>query len=574
MKHVIKWFAALIAACVLMAGCSASISTERKTLSEADAAKEVRAMVDSQTVQYQTGLPLPDKDTSWVGSDSTGNDLPPISKYPLAEEGHGDVVIEIASSTEKSDVKTKQWLDTMVDQFNAAGKVVNGKRVAVSVRPIGSGLALDYMTSRKYLPDAYTPSNELWAPMIAARGVKMTMVQKRLAGNAAGILMKPDIYASFVQKYGEVTMSNVVKAVISGDLTLGHTDPNVSSTGLNLLVQELLAMDGTNPLSAKAIDTYRQFQAKVPPVSPTTKELANVASKGLANAVIMEEQARKDYLPLGDWQFTPVGVRHDSPLYAVGDLSSDKLAGLRLFGEFTQSAEAQQSATSYGFNQHNGYVGARNTLNDKQLYGMLQVWKDNKDAGVPVLTMVVFDRSGSMGEFADADKPELGTRMDVAKQALRMAANYISPSNHIGLMTYDNTIRLDLPLGPADGTYVSRFVGAVNQVQPGGSTYTSSALVAALHHMLEYQATLGYTVKLRTILMSDGVQDGDPLHPNRALNVVQGLRVPVYGIAFSKGADKKAMQDFADASESSAHVIDADGEDAPNKIKVLVRTVS
>ena len=85
--------------------------------------------------------------------------------------------------------------------------------------------------------------------MIAASGVQVELIEQRLVGNTAGILMEQNTHTNFVQKYGDVTMPNVVKAVMAGDLKLGHTDPNLSSTGLNMLTQELHVMDEDNPLS-------------------------------------------------------------------------------------------------------------------------------------------------------------------------------------------------------------------------------------------------------------------------------------------------------------------------------------
>jgi len=46
-------------------------------------------------------------------------------------------------------------------EFNRANIQVNGKPVSVRIRGIASGLATDYIISGKYLPDAFTPSNEL-----------------------------------------------------------------------------------------------------------------------------------------------------------------------------------------------------------------------------------------------------------------------------------------------------------------------------------------------------------------------------------------------------------------------------
>lgn len=557
MKNLKKFTLALIAIMLMIAGCSSRGGNDPATsLTYEKAVEEVNSLVEHKDVQYQTVQH--GSDTSWVGVDTTAEDLPNIDKYPLSVKGNGDIVVEIASSTEKANAKQERWLDQMARKFNTSGATVNGKRVAISVRPIASGLAVDYISSGKYVPAAYSPSNELWAPMITSSGMQMKLVEQKLTGNTAGILMKQETYDEFVKKYGEVTVPNVVKAVLAGDLKLGHTDPNQSSTGLNIMTQELLALDSANPLSQKAVEAYRQFQSNVPATSPTTDEMSKVAAKGLANAMIMEAQAWKAEPSLATgWVFTPAGVRHDSPLYALDGLSGDKLTALKQFSDFSLSAENQQAASQFGFNQYDNYKYTGSKMSTAQLVGSLKLWKENKDAGVPVVSMFVVDRSGSMGE---------NSKMEQAQKALRAASSYISPGNYVGLISYASDITLDLPIGKFDDTQHSKFVGAVNDLRANGGTATNSALVAALHHMLQFQQA-GQNVKFRIILLSDGMQSGG-LDLNRALAVVGGLKVPVYGISFETGSELDDMKKLAGVSES-AYVITADSEDAAAKLKAL-----
>ena len=449
----------------------------------------------------------------------------------------------------------------MAQRFNDSGASVNGKTVSVSVRPIASGLALDYIKSRKYVPGAYSPSNELWGAMIDSTGLKTQLVEERLAGNVAGILMKDATAKSFSDKYGQATIANVVKAAQAGDLKLGHTDPNQSSTGLNIFTQELLQFDSANPLSPKAVEAFKTFQATVPPTSPTTDEMAKVAAKGILDAMIMEAQAYTSTAELATgWVFTPAGVRHDSPLYALGNLSADQIAVLRQFADLCLSPDGQQSATSFGFNQHDNYAGVANKYSGAQLFGALDLWKQNKDAGRPVVSVFVVDRSGSMD----------GDRLIRAKEALRSAAGYINPGNYIGLVSYsdENSITLDLPIGQFDDKQRSLFAGAVNDLTAAGGTATNSALIVGLKLMLDKQASVS-SAKLRIIVMSDGEQNaGLSLEgSDNTLGIVDGLDVPVYGVGFE--ANLTDLTKLADPNEG--YVINADSEDVASKLKGLLR---
>lgn len=545
-------------AAALIAGCGSS-GTGYQTLTHDQAVEQINSYFQTGKVKYTEVKHA--EDTSWVGVDTSADELPSIDKYPLSVEGHGQINVEIFSSTEKSNTKTHRWLDLMAEKFNASGAQINGKSVSISVRPIASGLALDYIKSRKYVPAAYSPSNELWGAMIDSTGLKTQLIEKRLAGNVAGILMKQAAYDAFTQKYGQVTMASVVKAAQAGDLKLGHTDPNQSSTGLNIFTQELLQFDSANPLSPTAIEAFKSFQATVPPTSPTTDEMAKVAAKGILDSMIMESQAYKTTPGLETgWVFTPAGVRHDSPLYALGDVSADQIAALRKFAELCRSADGQQSATSLGFNQHDDYVGVANKYSGAQLFSALDLWKQNKDAGRPVVSIFVVDRSGSMD----------GNKLARVKEALRNAAGYINPGNYIGLISYsdEGSITLDLPIGQFDDKQRSLFAGAVNDLSAGGGTATNSALIVGLKLMLDKQASVP-NAKLRILVMSDGEQNaGLSLEgTDNTLGIISGLGVPVYGVGFE--ADLNDLTKLADPNEG--YVINADSEDVSTKLKGLLR---
>lgn len=254
-----------------------------------------------------------------------------------------------------------------------------------------------------------------------------------------------------------------------------------------------------------------------------------------------------------------MGVRHDNPLYALSGLPEDQTEVLRQFAAYTRSPEAQQSASSFGFNRHDDYNGATSALSGVQLFGALDLWKQNKDAGLPVVSMFVVDRSGSMD----------GRKLDRAKQALRSSAGYINPGNYVGLVSYSSgrDITLDLPIGKFDDPQRSRFVGAVNSLRTGGDTATNSALMVALHQMLKAQKDLDLQdAKLRVIVMSDGQQNAG-LSLGQATDVVGGLRIPVYGVGFEATLDD--LNELAELNE--AYTINADSEDGPSKLNALVR---
>lgn len=559
--------AAVVAVALMLTGCSSgdvSGGSNYQTLTHDQAVEQVQKWVKdvadsgAKDAKVTYRVVTHGEDTSWVGVDTTAAELPSIDKYPLSVKGNGEINVEVFSSTEKSSTKANRWLDVMAQKFNDSGVKVNGKSVSISVRPIASGLALDYITSKKYIPTAYSPANELWGEMIKSSGLKTQTVEKRLVGNTAGILMKQATYDAFTQKYGAVTMENVVKAAQAGDLKLGHTDPNQSSTGLNILTQELLTFDSANPLSPTAVEGFKKFQDTVPPTSPTTDEMSKVAAKGILDAMIMESQAylSTDALKTG-WVFTPAGVRHDSPLYALDNVSADQMEALRQFASLCLSADGQQVGASLKFNQDDEYAGVANKYSGTQLFGALDLWKQNKDAGRPVVSVFVVDRSGSMA----------GDKLARVKEALRNAAGYINTGNYVGLVSYSdaNDITVDLPIGQFTDKQRSLFAGAVNDLRANGGTATNSALYAGLKLMLDKQASVS-NAKLRILVMSDGQQNAG-LSLGQTLGVVAGLQVPVYGVGFE--ADLTDLTKLAEPNEG--YTINADSEDVSTKLKALLR---
>lgn len=549
-----KYVSIIIVMFLLMSlfGCS-STSNQEESLNYNQALEKLSAYMKSDKVRSQTVAHK--ADTSWVGMEDAVTELPDISKYPLSINGTGEINVEIFSSTEKSNTNAAGWFDLQAKAFNEQNYQINGKSVTVSVRPIASGLAFDYIKAKGYVPDAYTPANDIWASMIEASGVPIQEISNRLTGNVAGILMEKSTFDSYSKKYGDVTIENVVQASLAGDIVLGHTDPYVSSTGLNIYLQELRSFDPENPFSEKAIASLKQFEALIPSASPTTAEMAKIAQKGILNAVIMESQAFSSYRELSNWVFTPCGNRHDSPLYSLGNVSAEKKEVLQMFSEFCRSDTAQKSASSLGFNQYDSYKGITNQYAGNEVISALKLWKENKDGGNPVISVFIVDRSGSMD----------GSKLSRVKDALKNSMKYVNASNYIGLVSYssENDITIDLPIGTFDPKQQSLFAGAVNDMEASGGTATNNALAVAMDMAIKQAETVS-NAKIRILILSDGEQN-EGLSLSDVKGLVNGLEIPVYGVGFE--ANLTDLQALSEINEG--YCIDADSDDVIYKLKGL-----
>jgi Ca-activated chloride channel homolog len=511
---------------------------------------EIIKDINVNTVQHK---PVPVK----IMPPDLGPILPDISKYPLQVDSNTPSFIEIFSSTEKAGSGTDGWLTEVARDFNNAGIMIDGKRVSVKLRGIASGDGYDYITTGRYLPDAYTPSNELWGEMLVSKRVKAQLVQKRLAGNVAGILLKKAKRDELAAKYGEINIKTIIEAVANKELTMGYTDPFTSSTGLNFLISALQASDSSNPLSEKAKAGFLGFQGYIPVVAVTTQQLVEIAKSNKLDGFVLEYQTYVNSPEIRSYEFIPFGARHDSPMYAIGELSAEKKNILNKFVEFSQQEKYQTRATQYGFNGLDQYQPNLTAVSGDVIIQAQKIYDDGRKVGKPICAVFVADVSGSMD----------GEPLNKLKRSLIDGQYYIGENNLIGLISYSSDVHIDLPIAKFDLMQRSLFAGAVTDLQPGGNTATFNAIAIAFKMLLDQKA-IGHdadpNLKPKIFLLSDG-----ETNRGHSLDEINGILdvfgVPVYTIGYN--ADIPELQKISKRTEGAC--INADNEDVAYKIRKL-----
>ncbi len=536
MKKRFSIIAALVLAAALLSGCGGTSTTQSNSLTAEQAQDTLKALLTKVSVsELPTRLDISDTELT-----DAKDELPEISNYPLSVRGKGAIDVEIVASTEKAGSGMDGWMNLIAEKFNKAGLAYNGKTVSISIRPIASGLATEYITTGKYIPAAFSPTNELWAEMMASRGIPYEVVEKRIAGNTAGILMSKKAYNDFIKENGEVTLDKILNAVLEGKLLLGYTNPYASSTGLNILTAMLQAFDPSDPLSQAAIEKLQAFQKQVPPVAYTTAQMRESAKKGILDAMIMEYQAYTIEPTLSDYIFTPFGVRPDSPVYAMGGITDDQMAALKMFTDYCLAPDAQKEANRYGFNALDDYKDQALHLKDTQLFAAQKVWKENKDGGQPVVAVFVADISGSMD----------GTPIKELKNSLLNAAKYIGEGNFIGLVSYSDSVYINLPIAEFSGKQKAYFNGAVRDLSAGGGTATYDAVLQGVKMLLDKKAEMP-NAKLMLFVLSDGVQNRG-YEIEKITPVVQGLSIPIHTIGYGSQADMTGLTALSNINEASS----------------------
>ncbi len=480
--------------------------------------------------------------------------LPDISKYPEQVTANTADYVEIFSSTEKAGTGKDGWLVDMANRFNSSGATVGGKAVSVSIRGIASGLGCDYISSGKYLPDAFSPSNELWGDDLKAKGVPVTLAEQRLTGNVAGIALSKAKQDEIIAKYGSVSVKSVAQATAAGELTMGYTNPFASSTGANFLMSLLYTYDAANPLGDAAAAEFMKFQANVPFVAYTTLQMKDSVKSGVLDGFVFEAQQFANSPDLvGNYVFTPYGVRHDSPVYEIGELTAQKKEILRKFIDFCKTADAQKAATDCGFNRHDDYKMELTQVNGAQLAQSQKLWKEKKDSNRDIIAVFVADTSGSMD----------GEPMNNLKKSLLSGANYIGAEASVGLVTFSDDVNIALPIGKFDINQRSLFTGAVKNMSAGGGTAMFDAIVVA-EKMLQDAKADNPNAKLMLFVLSDGEANaGYTLRDTQKM--IEGLKVPIYTIGYN--ANLEALAAISRINEAAS--INADTDDVVYKIVSL-----
>ncbi|MBF0099376.1 MAG: VWA domain-containing protein [Desulfobacterales bacterium] len=461
--------------------------------------------------------------------------LPNIEQFQMVVQPSitpNDVGIEIFVSTEKSGKTIDGWMVEAAMEFNAQEIRLNsGKRVQVLIRKIASGTGYEFIASKKYLPDAFSPSSHLWIEMTKAHGMSMNPIRERLVRNIAGIVIKKQLANELKTSYGNLEIKNIIDAVIQGKLAMGYTNPYASSTGLNFLITVLSSFaNGTESemLSPSVISAFENFQKGVPFVCETTIQMReSVQNDGSLDAFVMEYQTFMNTSELKtDYEFIPFGYVHDNPLYSVGVLSDEKKQALERFAQFIEQPRYVSLADQYGFNPSLSYSSAFTLPSGTTLIEAQKLWKEKKDAGKQVNAIFLCDVSGSMA----------GSRIQALKKSLIVGSEFISKNNAIGLIIFNDQVKEILPVDKFNLSQKASFQAAAEDISSGGGTAMYDGIVVALHQLLKSKETSPPDTKFTLFVLTDG-ESKSGLDYYDIFPVIAGLKIPIYTIGYEANID-------------------------------------
>jgi Ca-activated chloride channel family protein len=166
----------------------------------------------------------------------------------------------------------------------------------------------------------------------------------------------------------------------------------------------------------------------------------------------------------------------------------------------------------------------------------------------PAAVQVVLDRSGSMD----------GDRLDAAKRALIALIDRLDPSDHFGVVDFDDGVRIVVPAGPLTDKHALK--QAVAGVHPGGMTNLSGGLLRGMQEAKRVATDAGATV----LLLSDGhanqgILDHDKLAAVAANARDHGVTTSTVGIGLDY--DEALLATVARAGQGG-HAFALDGDTA------------
>ncbi|MEN9434298.1 MAG: hypothetical protein RLZZ422_1887 [Pseudomonadota bacterium] len=468
--------------------------------------------------------------------------LPDLNEYPITLEARDDQnteAVEILTSPEKAGKDRDGLYLEMAERFNRqALKLSNGKQAAIAIRKMDSGLGAQFILTGQYMPDAYSPSSTLWGQMVNAGGGNLVTIAPITATNVAGIIVKK-AKADQITTNGQLDISKLLTNVSNGSFAMGYTNPYQSSTGLNFLLTVLNSFangDETQMLSPDVASAFEAFQQGVPFVAQNTLQMRDAAQgSGVLDAFVMESQLWENATGMEEYQFIPFGVRHDSPLYATPAADPSEREVLDLFAKFLASQKGELAR--FGFDQVKNYKDAY-TLKDGSIIAQAQrLWKQKKSGGKPIAAIFIADVSGSME----------GSRIRNLKKALIESSDLISTNNAIGLVTYSDTVNVDLPIRPFNVSQKSLFIGAVEKMSPAGKTATNSAVLVAANMLNEFKKQ-NPDYKTVIFLLSDG-ETNVGLDFETAKGLMNLTQIPIHSIAYELSSQD--LKDYAGLAEGA-----------------------
>ena len=158
-------------------------------------------------------------------------------------------------------------------------------------------------------------------------------------------------------------------------------------------------------------------------------------------------------------------------------MSPVKLEVLELLAQVAESHKFRQLSNDYGWNEKYAteYAPSISIPSGDILLRAQKLWKEKKDAGRSIAAVFLSDVSGSMA----------GSRLTGVKSALISGSEFVNPEHSIGLVLFNDEVRVVLPIGKFGLKQRAKFVAAARDMDASGGTAMYDGIVVALSLLVE-----------------------------------------------------------------------------------------
>lgn len=489
----------------------------------------------------------------------------------------------------------QKWLADVTTQFNQGNfKTTSGKKIHVQAIPMGSGKAIQEISSGQRKAHLTSPASAAFITLGNAESLKTH--GKPLVGSTQNLVLSPVVIAMWKPMaealgWGEnpIGWAEVLNmadhpdgwAVYDypewGKFKFGHTHPRHSNSGLISLLAEVYAGAGkTQGLTLQDVNntdtkTYVQaIEKSVVHYGSSTgffgRKMFKNGPEFLSAAVLYENMVIESYDSKYNLPFPIVAIYPQEGTFwsdhPVGIVERDWVTAehrnaAQIYINYLLARPQQEKAMIYGFRPADKTIpltapfDAAHGVDSKQpktilevpsaeiINAVLSLWQERKKKSNIVL---VIDISGSMR----------GQKINQArKAALDMLAN-MADADTFSMLAFNN--RTSWPVkGVSLKTKRKRAERKIKLLFAYGGTALYDA-IAKGHEYLTNNPTSDRISAL--VVLSDGEDTSSRLRINDLLNKIQlneTNRILVFPIGYGKGANQNVLKSIADATQTKAY---------------------
>lgn len=489
------------------------------------------------------------------------------------------ITISIAYSPEKD-----KWLTEQIARFNEQRITVNDRRVRVEGINKSSGAARTEIKNGTLQVTVWSPSASTWLEVL-----KQETGNQNVAVSNKPLVLTPVVIAMWQPMAEAMGWPNKPigwKDMLDltndpqgwgrfghpewGRFSWGHTDPEISTTALSTLIAEFYAATGkrdgltvADVQSEEATRFVRDLGRSIKHYGYNTLIFSeNMKKFGMSyiSAFPMEEITLIDFNKFNPPPTPLVAIYpaegtfwHDNPFIIMASATADERAAAERFYEFLLTEESQRAAMSFGFRPANPNVplidpisptfgvdpqGVQTVLavpSAEVIVAVKNSWALNRKRADILL---VVDTSGSME----------GDKLTMVKAGIETFLARILPEDRVGLVTFDSTARLAVPMAPLNDNRIA-LQTAVQEMRAAGRTAMFDALALGKQVLDELPPVEDDRIRA-IVLLSDGADNSSRASLDEIRNLFDESGISIFPVAYGSDADRQVLDSIAELART------------------------